>query len=94
MAAVAINLAPQGVPVDAPSPIALAEDYSYDDRSRRVLAYWMMAILTGAVAFIGGFLWSKGATGAAQAVSVFLTPIIGLVGTVLGFYFGGKGAAD
>ena len=79
----------EGVPAGAVVPLSIGAAIPPEEHSRRVLAYWLMAILTFVCIFIGLFIYDKGADSAAAVVSVFLTPIIGLVGTVLGFYFGG-----
>jgi len=73
-------------------PIAFGEPIPVppEERSRRLLAFWLMAILTLVVFFIGFYIVAKGAASAGELVSVLLTPIIGLVGSVIGFYFGGN----
>lgn len=89
-----VDLTGESIPAGTGTVMEFGPAVAYDDISRRVLAYWMMFILTAATAFIGAFIWERGSGDAAQVVSVFLTPIIGLVGTVLGFYFGGSQPTD
>jgi hypothetical protein len=73
-------------------PIAFDEPVilSAEERSRRLLSFWLMGILSVVVIFIGSYLMLRGANDAAQVVTVLLTPVIGLVGSVIGFYFGGN----
>jgi hypothetical protein len=49
-----------------------------------------MGILTLVIIFLGGYILANGSGDAAQVVTVLLTPVIGLVGSVIGFYFGGN----
>jgi len=73
-------------------PIAFDEPVvlSAEERSRRLLSFWLMGILSAIVIFIGSYLMLHGAADAAEVVTVLLTPVIGLVGSVIGFYFGGN----
>lgn len=68
------------------TPYDLTQDR---EKARRQIAYWLMGILTLVVGGVAGAAIANGTTDLTTWVSVFLTPIIGLVGTMLGFYFGG-----
>jgi hypothetical protein len=73
-------------PIAFDEPVAL----SAEERSRRLLSFWLMGILTLVILFIGSYILLTSAANASQVVTVLLTPVIGLVGSVIGFYFGGN----
>lgn len=83
---VAVEDGAGGYPIVFDEPVVL----SGEERSRRLLSFWLTGIPTLVVVFIGIYISLRGATDAAQVVTVLLTPVIGLVGSVIGFYFGGN----
>ncbi len=58
------------------------------EQARSRIAYWLIGILSAVILFVGaiGLLTDRDLD---QLTTVFVTPIVGLVGTVLGFYYGG-----
>lgn len=65
---------------------------SHEDKTRKVLAYGSMLILgVLAVGGLSGWLFGDLTTDEVQSFSVILSPIVALLGPILGFYFSRTG---
>ena len=60
--------------------------------TQRRIAYWLIALLASIVvaALIARILGKIDTAGLKDITSGLLTPVVGLVGAVTGFYFGAK----
>jgi hypothetical protein len=85
--AVYVGAAPGVLPAIAPSDVI--ELMQEDARQR--LATWLLALLTVVVVFSLFMIAVKGQTAQiADALEATFGPILALIGTVIGFYFGTK----
>lgn len=59
-----------------------------DTTARKRIAYWLLGILSVIVAItLAGWVFGKTADEATDVAAKLLAPIVGLIGTVLGFYY-------
>lgn len=74
-----------------PSAIASVSDDIARQREnvRAELARWVMALLTVVAIGVAVLVISKGSAAEVLATALF-TPVVGIAGTVLGFYFGSQ----
>lgn len=79
-----------------PTAIASLSDVIAEKREnmRGVLALGVVGLMVVYSLLMVWFVYAKGSTDAETLVTGIFTPIIGIVGTVVGFYFGSQDKAD
>ena len=61
------------------------------EKIRGHVAYALIALLIGVVCTVAAMAaWAKPAPDLNQLTTALITPVVGLVGSVLGFYYAGK----
>ncbi len=87
------TLAPISISYDPDLPAREVDDFEYNPaKDREDMRKWLgIGILgaTGAIAFIAAVAILAGSTDGELLLTGVFTPLVGLSGAVLGFYFGG-----